>query len=139
MDASQLFSFIDAGGFAEAFGKLYPRSAENAAARYKKAVRSFADIFPAHADLRVFSVPGRTEVGGNHTDHENGCVLAGSVDLDAIAVCAANKTDAVRVKSEGFEPDTVELNDLSPREQEKGTSAALIRGICARFIQLGYK
>ena len=86
----------------------------------------------------MFSAPGRTEVGGNHTDHQLGCVLAGSVDLDVIAVVAKTDDMIVNVKSEGFNMDTVDMSVLEPVDSETEHAASLIRGVGARFVQLGY-
>lgn len=87
-----------------------------------------------------FSVPGRTEIGGNHTDHNHGRVLAASVSLDAIAVAARNDDDRVILHSEGYDaPFSVDLARLEVVEIERETTAALIRGIAARFKQLGYQ
>ena len=85
----------------------------------------------------VFSAPGRTEIGGNHTDHQHGLVLAGSVDLDIIAAVAPNGKDVIRMRGEGFPEDAVDLNNLEVREEERNTSAALVRGMAAWFRQRG--
>ena len=107
--------------------------------RFAKAEKAFSELYGARQGLRVFSAPGRTEIGGNHTDHNHGRVLAGSVDLDVIAVVAFNDSGIVRIKSEGYPMDTVEISDLSPREEEKNKAISLIRGTLARFAALGYK
>lgn len=84
-----------------------------------------------------FSAPGRTEIGGNHTDHQRGCVLAAAVDLETIAEVTFNHQNCIRVQSEGYPLTVVELDDLSIREDEKNTTAALIRGVAAAFVQRG--
>lgn len=89
-------------------------------------------------EIALFSAPGRTEVGGNHTDHNHGKVLAASVDLDAVAAASKNDEGIVRVKSRGFSIDTVELNDLEVNNEDAGRSRALVRGVLARFKELGY-
>ena len=86
---------------------------------------------------RYFSAPGRTEIGGNHTDHQRGRVLAGAVNLDTIAAVRCNGTDIIRVLSKGYPMSVVELNMLTPVEAEINTTPALIRGVAARFVQLG--
>jgi galactokinase len=86
-----------------------------------------------------FSAPGRTELGGNHTDHQHGCVLAAAIDLEMTAQVRLNGTTLIRVHSEGYTPFVVDLADLSFREEEKGTTAALVRGVAAEFTQLGAK
>lgn len=107
--------------------------------RYENAVKSFAQQFPQriNSDIEIFSAPGRTEIGGNHTDHQHGCVLAAAVNLDVIAVVSFHDEKAIRVKSEGYDMDVVTLDDTTVQNGEKGTSAALIRGTAARFIEMG--
>lgn len=89
-------------------------------------------------EIALFSAPGRTEVGGNHTDHNHGKVLAASVDLDAVAAASKNDEGIVRVKSRGYSIDTVELTDLEVNDEDAGRSRSLVRGILARFKELGY-
>jgi len=86
-----------------------------------------------------FSAPGRTEIGGNHTDHQHGCVLAAAVDMETTAEVTLNGTNVIRVDSEGYKPVEIDLSDLKIREEEKNTTAALIRGVAAAFAQRGYK
>lgn len=90
-------------------------------------------------ELVYVSAPGRTEIGGNHTDHQHGCVLAGSVNLDIIAAAAKNDDNIIRIKSEGYPVDEINLNELAPDKNEFGKSSALIRGIAARFKELGFE
>lgn len=85
----------------------------------------------------IFSAPGRTEIGGNHTDHQHGCVLAAAVDLETTAAVTRTEDRTIRVTSEGYAPFTVSLDDLAIREEERGTSAALVRGIAAAFVRRG--
>lgn len=87
----------------------------------------------------MFSAPGRTEISGNHTDHQHGCVLAGAVNLETVADVTLNGTDMIRVASEGYAPVEIDLRDLSVHEAEKNTTAALIRGVAANFAQRGAK
>ena len=84
-----------------------------------------------------FSAPGRTEIGGNHTDHQHGCVLAAAVELEAVADVTLNGTDFIRVQSQGYPETVVDLKDLSVREEEKNTTAALVRGVAAAFASRG--
>lgn len=86
-----------------------------------------------------FSAPGRTEIGGNHTDHQHGCVLAAAVAMKTTAEVRLNGTNVIRVDSEGYKPVEIDLSDLKIREEEKNTTAALIRGVAAAFAQRGYK
>lgn len=106
--------------------------------RYIRVAESFEELFGADREVNAFSAPGRTEVGGNHTDHNHGCVLAAGVDLDAIAVAGKNDENIVRVKSEGYKMDVVDLSELGVMPDERNKSAALVRGVCAAFKNRGY-
>lgn len=86
---------------------------------------------------RYFSAPGRTEIGGNHTDHQRGHVLAGAVDLDTVAAVRENGTDTIRILSQGYPMCEVRLDELTPVPAEINTTPALIRGVAARFAELG--
>ena len=86
-----------------------------------------------------FSAPGRTEIGGNHTDHQHGCVIAAAVDMETTAEVTLNGTNVIRVDSEGYKPVEIDLSDLKIREEEKNTTAALIRGVAAAFASRGYQ
>lgn len=119
--------------------KLYGANAvEMQKTRYEAAVKSFEDIYGKADNIRLFSAPGRTEVGGNHTDHNRGCVMAAAVGLDVIAVVSPCEGNVVSVKSEGFPEDVVDISDLEIKENEKNSSAALIRGVAAGFKNAGY-
>ena len=87
----------------------------------------------------VFSAPGRTEIGGNHTDHQHGCVLAAAVDLETVATVWVDDSSLIQIDSEGYPVITVDLNELDVREDEKNTTASLIRGIVSAFVQRGAK
>ena len=84
-----------------------------------------------------FSAPGRTELGGNHTDHQHGCVLAAAIDLEMTAKVSLTGTDTIRVCSQGYTPFEIQLSQLTCREDEKGTTAALVRGVAAEFQAMG--
>ena len=86
-----------------------------------------------------FSAPGRTEISGNHTDHQHGCVLAAAVDLETVATVWLDESNQIQIQSEGYPVVTVNLNDLNVREEEKNTTAALIRGVASAFAQRGAK
>ena len=88
---------------------------------------------------RYFSAPGRTEIGGNHTDHQRGRVLAAAVNLDTRAAVKLNGTNVIRILSKGYPLCQVDLSELTPVESEINTTMALIRGVAARFTQLGCK
>ena len=89
------------------------------------------------APERYFSAPGRTEISGNHTDHQRGRVLAGAVDLDTVAAVRVNGTDEIRIQSKGYPMCRVKLDELEPVAAEINSTPALIRGVAARFVQLG--
>ena len=88
---------------------------------------------------RYFSAPGRTEIGGNHTDHQRGRVLAAAVNLDTVAAVRVNGTNIIRIQSKGYPMSVVDLDNLTPVESEINSTPALIRGVAARFAQLGCK
>ena len=88
---------------------------------------------------RYFSAPGRTEIGGNHTDHQRGRVLAAAVNLDTVAAVRLNGTDVIRIQSKGYPLCQVDIRELTPVESEINSTPALIRGVAARFTQLGCK
>ena len=89
------------------------------------------------APQRYFSAPGRTEIGGNHTDHQRGCVLAAAVNLDTVAAVRPNDTGIIRILSEGYPLCRVDVAELTPKAEEINTTPALVRGVAARFCQLG--
>lgn len=107
--------------------------------RFNSIREQYEKEFGQIRELVYVSAPGRTEIGGNHTDHQHGCVLAGSVNLDIIAVAAKNDDNIIRIKSEGYPVDEINLNELAPDKNEFGKSYALIRGIAARFKELGFE
>ena len=106
--------------------------------RLIQALDAFAAQFGTEREVALFSAAGRTELGGNHTDHQRGHVLAASVNLDIIAVAAMRDDDLVQVKSKGFPMDIISLEELAPQTDKKPDSAELVRGVAARFRQLGY-
>lgn len=134
-----LLNKIRSGGYDAAFAGLYGTDAVEAQrARYIAAVEGFVNTFgDDDAPLVLFSAPGRTEICGNHTDHNHGRVVAGSVNLDIIAVVRPTN-GSIRVQSEGYPMDEISLDELLPVEEEKNTSASLIRGTAARFDSLDY-
>lgn len=106
--------------------------------RYNRVADEFEKLF-GEKPTAFFSAPGRTEVGGNHTDHNFGCVLAAGVSLDVIAAVAPdNEENVITIKSEGFQMDTVNVDDDTIYEDQKNTSAALIRGMSAGFKKNGH-
>ena len=104
--------------------------------RYVKAINKYVSLY-GDTDVEIYSAPGRSEVGGNHTDHQHGCVLAAAVNLDAIAV-VGRVDNKIKVLSDDFDIAPINLEDLVIKKAEEGTSEALIRGVCARLKELGY-
>ena len=116
-----------------------PAETASEAARYTAVLDGLEKTFGSHAEAGLYSAPGRTEIGGNHTDHQHGRVLAGSVNIDMIAAAAPNDKNQLRVQSEGYDLCVIDLNDLEARKEEENTTAALLRGECAAFTQRGAK
>ncbi len=133
---------IDAQRFRQQLSQLYGTDDETLrkqAIRYSHLAQEFQSRFSIF-DHRIFSTPGRTEIGGNHTDHNHGKVLAASIDLDVIAVAAPVSENRITIYSAGYpQPFVVKLNDLEPRTSGHSTTTALLRGIAARFQQLGFR
>ena len=141
---SQLIHTLKNGGYDPALAALYAldgsdRRLEEARARCVRTAEAFAACYGSDAPgAALFSGPGRTEIGGNHTDHQHGRVLCGSVDLDMLACAAPNGLDVVRIQSEGYPALEISLSDLAPKQEEKNTSAALVRGVAAKIREMGY-
>ena len=125
MNIYDLISGISEGRFDEQFRKLYgasDRAVLKARARYLSAAEKFSVMCPECEEIHVYSAPGRTEIGGNHTDHQHGCVLAAAVSLDMIAIVNFHDEGVIRVRSEGYMADEIELSSLEVNPAEKGTS-----------------
>ncbi len=142
-ECTQLLTALKNGMHDKSLAALYApdgsaRRLDEARARAVGVVESFAAHFGNVQGAALFSGPGRTEIGGNHTDHQHGRVLCGSVDLDMLACAAPNGLRAVRIQSEGYPALEISLDDLAPRKEEENTSAALVRGVAARIKELGY-
>ena len=121
-----------------AVSALYgPQAAPRQLDRYRGVLRGLEERFGPCERAAVFSAPGRSEIGGNHTDHQHGRVLAGSIDLDVVAAVAPSGDNVIRIQSEGFPMDVVDLDDLEVHPEEYNTSAAIIRGIAAWFKRQG--
>ena len=125
--------------FAQKIRPLYGDKAEANAPRYTQLLDLFEKTFPGEDEVTLFSAPGRTEIGGNHTDHEHGRVLAASVDMDMIAAASVTEDHMIRILSEGYPMCEICLDDMGVKESEVNTTAALIRGVAAKFMQLGCK
>lgn len=141
MNTKEMLEKLNRGGLDARLTALYGAEAlEQEKARYKSAIAEFAALYGADRDIRLFSVAGRSELSGNHTDHNRGCVVAASIDLDIIAVASPSENNIVRVKSEGFPEDVVDLVAFSaPRAERFSHSDAIIAGMCAGFVKNGYR
>ena len=146
MTGKEILERLNSAKTAEPFLSLYGRDdLDNTRQRYSLLVNELIDdsAFPGkefpetRGNLRLFSVPGRTELGGNHTDHNRGKVLAASIHLDSIAVVAPRQDKKVFFRSAGYPDAQVDLSDLSIKEGERETTSALIRGIAAEFSAQG--
>ena len=138
-----LLKALRGGEFDPALAALYAldgsqASLDSARDRAVHVVQSLMDAFAPAGAAALFSGPGRTEIGGNHTDHQHGRVLCGSVDMDMLACAAPNGRNVIRVQSEGYPALEVDLEDLSVRPEDVNTSAALVRGVAAKIRELGY-
>lgn len=107
--------------------------------RYIRAIDRFTELFPFEKEIEIYSAPGRSEVCGNHTDHQNGMVLATSINLDAIAIVAKAEESVIRLVSGDFPMEEVDVADLSMKEEEQSTTTALIRGVAAGMKERGHK
>ena len=139
MKTTELKAGFQSGKYAELLKDIYIDESvlEYQKGRYVKAIESFEELFGVK-DVEIYSAPGRSEIGGNHTDHQCGRVLAASINLDAIAI-VAKKESGIDLKSEGYPMINVSLADLLPTKEEEGTSAGLIRGVAARLKEEGYE
>jgi galactokinase len=125
------------GALDDTLKRLYGESRlKDARTRCAAVLTGFTETFAREPEA-LFSAPGRTEIGGNHTDHQHGRVLAAAVDLDILAAATANQSGMIRVQSQGYPLMEVDLSVLTPQPGEENTSAALIRGVAARLASLG--
>ena len=140
MNAAALKELILSGGLDQKLTLLYGADQLEAQhQRYADAVDSFVEIYGDRDNLRIFSAPGRTEIAGNHTDHNHGRVLAASVNLDVIAIASANDSGVIAIQSKGYKMDRIAVDDLEIKEAEVNKAASLIRGMASRFVQKGLK
>ncbi len=137
MNINEIKNKLQSGGFDTTLNQLYT-NADYQKTRYEAALSAYADIFGEGSDIRLFSAPGRTEIGGNHTDHQQGRVLAASVTLDVIAVAEPNGSNAVCIYSKGHNPDIVDITELDSRAGEQNTSTSRVRGVLNAFKERGY-
>ena len=137
MTYTGLETYVQQAAFHKTLTRLYgAEGAEKAHSRCMEVMEEFYKTFDRPAEA-LFSAPGRTEIGGNHTDHQKGCVLAASVDLDILAAVAPTQSGIIRVLSQGYPMIEVDLRELDPKEEEINTSAALIRGVASCMSAMG--
>lgn len=108
-------------------------------ARYIEAIDKFSGLFSSEKEIEIYSAPGRSEVCGNHTDHQNGMVLATSINLDAIAVVAKTDDDMIHLVSGDFPMEEISVLELEMKESEKDTTTALIKGVVSNMKERGYE
>ncbi len=140
MKTTELKAAVLGGQFDARLTYIYGEAAlEAQKARYAAAIDEFAKLYGTDRDAALYSVAGRSELSGNHTDHNFGCVIAASIDLDIIAIAAPSDKPVIRVKSAGFDEDVVNINEFTePRTNPEGHSDELIAGMVAGFRKDGY-
>lgn len=140
MNTKELLTYIENGSLDNRLVTLYGEENINFQRhRYAEAIEEFAALYGADREVSLFSVPGRSEISGNHTDHNRGCVIAAAVDLDIIAVASPTAENTVTIKSKGFPADSVSCCPDGPKEELFYTSASLLSGMCAGFLARGYR
>jgi galactokinase len=139
MKIEQIKTQIEGGKLDALFEELYgPEGLDAQQARWTALAAKHIELY-GEQDIRLFSTPGRTELAGNHTDHNRGRVLAGSINLDTIAAVSLTGDSTVIIDSEGYPAVKVDISDLSIHKEEEGLTEALVRGIAARFQELGHE
>lgn len=138
MPTAEILCQLYAGNFDKRILLFYGSHADldSCRKRIESAVGRFCELF-GDRPVSVFSVSGRTELGGNHTDHQHGCVIAGGISLDILAVASPSSDDVIRVHSAGYGEDSVSCNELTVHSFEMGTSVSLLRGVAAGFAERG--
>ena len=141
MNSIEMLEYISRGSLDARLSKIYEACELNTVRdRFARAVSEFQRIYGAEREVSLFSVPGRTELSGNHTDHNRGCVIAASVDLDIIAVVSKRDDLIINVNSEGFSECSVNVAEYTvPNSAHFGSSASIIAGVCSGFTRAGYK
>ena len=140
MRRGDLLRGLEDGSLLSRLEPVYGGDAAGAAGRLLELTQEFAGIFSCgdETDMQLFSAPGRTELGGNHTDHQHGHCLAAAVGMDTIACAALNGTNVIRIKSRHHRIAEVSLDQLDAQDAETGSSPSLVRGVAARLTQMGY-
>lgn len=141
MKVNDLIEALNEGKFDKNLKAVYVTdfAVEEQKPRYTETLNTFGELFGYDRDVCIMSAPGRTEICGNHTDHNNGKVLAASINLDAIAVVGKNDDGIIRVKSKGHKMNVVDLEDLTPNKENFGDSTTLVQGVAAGIKNLGFK
>ncbi len=138
MKAKNLIELLKSGALKK-YSKMYT-NLEEQTTRYINAINEFCSLYGDDRDIFLFSVPGRSEVSGNHTDHNHGCVLAGAIDRDIIAVAARSNENFIRVRSEGYKEDKIDLTLCRDSSNfKKFVSRALVAGVCGGFYKNSHK
>jgi len=147
MELTKVIERINNGEYNEKLKRFYGDNKTDAIKdRYLKALEGFGSLY-GNRDVEIISVPGRSEILGNHTDHNHGRVLAAAINLDVIAVVSKSlvpggRKSHIRIQSEGFNPNDIDITgaeNLLPVESEKYSSSSIIRGICSKFVESGYE
>ncbi len=139
MKTTELIKKIEGGELDAIFTKLYAKDVEVQKARYIRTIKNFEENYGVDRDVSLFSVPGRSEISGNHTDHNHGCVLAAAINLDIIAVAAKNEDGLVRLRSEGYSEDRMTVEECKePNQNYFFKSRALIAGMVQGFKNYGH-
>lgn len=140
MNTEMLIEKIQSGEFDSKLLDIYVdgKLLDYQKSRYVEAIRRFEEIY-GPGEVRIFSAPGRSEVGGNHTDHQHGTVLAASINLDSIGVVRATNDNVIRLVSDEYEEIVISLDDIFLKQEEKETTTALIKGVVSGFLNRQYE
>ena len=139
MNSKELIKAIASGELDARFCEIYAEDSNRQKERYIKAIEAFSELYGCERDVYLFSVPGRSEVSGNHTDHNLGRVLAASITLDIIAIVSKNNDGVIRIKSEGYKEDVVRISETDkPNEKNYFKSRGIVAGMCRGFTDRGY-
>ncbi len=140
MKTTELIKNIESGALDSIFTKLYAKDVDMQKARYIRTIKNFEENYGVDRDVSLFSVPGRSEISGNHTDHNHGCVIAAAINLDIIAVAAKTDDGIVRLRSEGYSEDKMTVESCeTPNPDYFYKSRALIAGMVQGFKNYGHK
>lgn len=143
MKTTQVIKCILRGDYDHTLKKIYTLNEQTIVKqrnRYVKAIDEFEKTYGKDREIAIYSAPGRTEIGGNHTDHNMGIVIAAAVNIDVLCIVSVNNTDTINVRSAGFKDlEAVDITDLQIREEQYGTTESIIRGVCAGIMNNGGK